>query len=81
MRIYNWWENEKLKKRFRSLGDGRKFYTIAQKHFALSFIDESGVRQRRDAGDSRRTIQRWCRASGKHVKRCPAWCMTGLQKA
>ena len=53
MRICNWWENEKLKKRFRSLGDGRKVYTIAQKHFALSFIDESGVRATaEDAGDS-----------------------------
>lgn len=74
MRIYNWWENEKLKKRFRSLGDGRKVYTKAQKDYALAFIDECGVRATaRMLEIPRRTIQRWCRKYGKPVKRCPSW--------
>jgi hypothetical protein len=59
---------------FRSLGDGKMVYTIAQKKYALSFVDEYGVRGTARALEiPRRTIQRWCRASGKPVKRCPAW--------
>jgi len=74
LRIFNWAENEKLKKRFRSLGDGKKVYTEAQKKYALSFIDENGVRATaRMLEIPRRTIQRWCRKYGKPVKRCPAW--------
>ena len=74
LRIYNWYENERLKKRFRSLGDGKKVYAKAQKDYALSLIDENGVRATaRMLEIPRRTIQRWCRNYGKPVKRCPAW--------
>lgn len=73
-RILNRVQNEKLAKRFRSMGDGRKVYTEAQKEYALSFIDEYGVRATaRVLEIPRRTIQRWCRAYRKPVKRCPAW--------
>jgi hypothetical protein len=30
LRIFNWAENERLRKRFRSLGDGKKVYTKSQ---------------------------------------------------
>jgi hypothetical protein len=74
LRIFNWAENEKVRKRFLSLGDGKKVYSKAQKHFALSLIDENGVRATAKMLEiPRRTVQRWCRASGKPVKRCPAW--------
>jgi hypothetical protein len=73
-RLLNRVENERLAMHFRSLGDGKKVYTKAQKNYALSLIDENGVRATAKILEiPRRTIQRWCRASGKPVKRCPAW--------
>jgi hypothetical protein len=66
--------NEETRLHFESLGDGGYFYTEAQKQFALSQIDELGVRATaRMLGIPRITIQRWCRKYHKRVKRCPDW--------
>lgn len=65
--------NEKIRLRFDSLTAGRT-YSPQQKQFALELIDEYGVRATSRVLDlPRRTLQRWCRAQGKRVKRCPDW--------
>jgi hypothetical protein len=49
-------------------------YTQRQKDYAVSMAQESGVRATgRILGLQRRTIQRWLRAQGICVKRCPDW--------
>ena len=64
---------EDMKQEFLGLGDGY-FYTKAQKEYALSHIDQYGVRATaRILGIPRMTIQRWCRKYGIIVKRCPDW--------
>jgi len=66
--------NEELRFEFRSLGDGRRNYTRAQKEYALSLVDTYGVRATsRILEIPRRTVQRWCREHGKWVRRCPPW--------
>ena len=66
--------NEVMRFRFLTLGDGGYFYSEAQKQFALSQIDQYGVRATaRILGIPRITIQRWCRKYNKIVKRCPSW--------
>ena len=67
-------DNERMWFHFMSLGDNRYFYSEAQKQYALSQIDEYGIRATtRILGIPRVTIQRWCREHGKRVKRCPYW--------
>jgi hypothetical protein len=72
--FHNYVEGPRLRKRFLSLGKGKRPYTMRQKEFALSLIDENGVRATsRILKIPRRTVQRWCRQCGKEVKRCPDW--------
>lgn len=68
-------ENEEMQMQFVSLGKGnRYYYSDRQKDFALSLINDYGVRgTARMLLLPRRTIQRWCRRYGKQVKRCPSW--------
>jgi len=64
---------EEMRQEFLSLGDGY-FYTKTQKEYALSQIDQYGVRATaRILEIPRRTIQRWRREYGIVVNRCPAW--------
>lgn len=73
-RLLNLVENERLAKRFRSMGDGKARYTEDQRRFVLRLVDESGIRATaRALGIPRRTIQRWCRICNKLVKRYPPW--------
>jgi hypothetical protein len=66
--------NEEMRARFLSLGNGKYFYSEAQKQYALSQIDQYGVRATaRILGIPRITVQRWCRRYNKVVKRCPEW--------
>ena len=59
---------------FESLQEVKHYYSLEQKDFALTEIDESGIRATsRILGIPRRTLQRWCRTYGKPVKRCPSW--------
>jgi hypothetical protein len=52
-------------------GDG---YCQEQKEYAFTLIDEYGVRATaRILRVPRRTLQRWCRAQSKRVRRCPDW--------
>jgi len=67
---------EKLNKReeFRALGSGKKRYTEEQKEYAINKAQEIGVRATaRLLQLYRKTIQRWLRAKGTRVKRCPDW--------
>lgn len=67
---------EKLNKReeFRALGSGKKRYTEKQKEYAINKAQKIGVRATaRLLQLSRKTIQRWLRAKGIRVKRCPDW--------
>jgi len=66
--------NEEKREHFQTLGDGRYFYSEAQKQYALSLLENYGVRTTSSILQiPRRTIQRWCRQYGKQVKRCPLW--------
>ncbi|MBA7491691.1 hypothetical protein ES702_02239 [subsurface metagenome] len=67
---------EELNKRedFRALGSGKKRYTEEQKEYAINKAQEIGVRATaRLLQLYRKTIQRWLRAKGIRVKRCPDW--------
>jgi len=67
-------QNEELRFEFALLGEGKRNYSTQQKDFALSLVDTHGVRgTARTLLLPRRTIQRWCRAQSKSVKRCPLW--------
>ena len=49
-------------------------YTESQKRYAFELIDEYGIRATaKILKIPRRTLQRWCRAEGVWVKRCPSW--------
>jgi len=57
-----------------ALGDGKRNYTSQQKEYALSRVDQYGIRATsRILQIPRRTLQRWCRSQGKPVRRCPSW--------
>jgi len=61
---------------FRALGYRKKKnrYTRRQKDYAINVAEEKGVRATaRILGLHRKTIQRWLRAQGIFVKRCPDW--------
>lgn len=65
--------NEQMKSDFRFMGTGGH-YTQDQKTFATDKIGEYGVRAiARILELPRRTLQRWCRAYGVYVERCPDW--------
>lgn len=67
---------EELNKRekFRALGSGKKRYNEEQKEYAINKAQEIGVRATaRLLQLPRKTIQRWLRAKGTRVKRCPDW--------
>jgi hypothetical protein len=67
-------QNEELRFEFALLGEGKRHYSNQQKDFALSLVDTYGIRGTgRILLLPRRTIQRWCRAQNKRVKRCPLW--------
>ena len=58
---------------FLSLGN-RGHYSEQQKRFAFELIGEYGMRATsRILEIPRRTLQRWCRQYGIHVRRCPSW--------
>ena len=62
---------DNIRLHFLSLGPR---YCQEQKDYALSLIDQYGVRATvRILRIPRRTLQRWCRASCKCVPRCPGW--------
>jgi hypothetical protein len=66
--------NEEKREEFFFLGNGKRNYTRKQREYALSLIETYGVRTTaRVLQIPRRTIQRWCRKYGLHVKRCPYW--------
>jgi len=68
--------NEEKRAEFRALGYGKKKnrYTQEQKDYAIDMAQEKGVRATaRILGLQRKTIQRWLRAKGIWVKRCPDW--------
>ncbi len=74
MRMLNEQWNEEMRIHFRSLGEGGRNYTKAQKDYVFSQVDYYGVRATsRILKIPRRTVQRWCRRYGKWVSRCPDW--------
>jgi len=67
-------ENRSQLSYFRSLNPKGGHYTKEQKEFAIEKATTIGVRATsRLLHVSRRTIQRWLRAEGITVKRCPDW--------
>lgn len=67
-------ENREKRAQFNSLGLGRGHYTSDQKDYAINKAISIGVRATsRLLNVQRRTIQRWLRAKGITVKRCPPW--------
>lgn len=74
-------QNEEMRLQLAVLGDSKRGYSDRQKGFALSLVDTYGVRgTARVLLLQRRTIQRWCRAQGKIVKRCPSWFLNGRRE-
>ena len=68
--------NEEKRTEFQYLGYRNKKhrYTQRQKDYAITMSQESGVRATaRILKLHRKTIQRWLRAKGIWVKRCPDW--------
>jgi len=71
-----WIEDENSFKRveFYALGSGKGRYTSDQKDYAINKAISIGVRATsRLLHMPRRTVQRWLRAKGIRVKRCPDW--------
>ena len=69
-------QNEEIRWEFKELGfeEATFRYTDKQKDFAMNLAQEKGVRATaRILGLQRKTIQRWLRAKGVWVKRCPDW--------
>ena len=69
-------QNEEMQSEFEALGNEEKTfrYTEDQKDFAINLAQEKGVRATARILDlQRKTIQRWLRAKGIWVKRCPDW--------
>lgn len=66
--------NDEKRGEFLAYGDGGRNYSEKQKIFAISLIDEHGLRgAARILEIPRRTLQRWCRKYGIVPKRCPDW--------
>ncbi len=67
-------EDREKRAKFKALGSGRGNYTADQKDYAINKAISIGVRAAsRLLNVPRRTIQRWLRANGITVKRCPDW--------
>lgn len=67
-------ENENKRAEFHSLGAAKGRHTDAQKVYAIETAQEMGVRATaRLLNLHRKTVQRWLRAGGIQVKRCPDW--------
>ena len=67
-------ENRKQLTYFNSLNKNRGQYTSEQKEYAIEKASTIGVRATsRLLHVPRRTIQRWLKAEGIRVKRCPDW--------
>lgn len=67
-------ENSEKRAQFSALGSGKGHYTPDQKDYAINKAISMGVRATsRLLNVPRRTIQRWLRAKGIRVKRCPDW--------
>jgi len=70
------WQQEaydEMRDEFEAMGKGGR-YCRRQKNYAFKLIDEYGIRATARILDlPRRTLQRWCRASCKYVRRCPGW--------
>jgi len=74
--IRMWIEEDNREKRaqFNALGLGKGPYTADQKDYAINKAISIGVRaSSRLLNIPRKTIQRWLRAKGITVKRCPDW--------
>lgn len=66
--------NAATRAEFRALGGPGARYATAQKDMALALVDQHGIRGVvRVLRLNRRTLQRWCRKSGKTVPDCPPW--------
>ena len=66
--------HERMRLDFEAMGSR---YCQQQRNYALTLIDQYGVRATaRILRIPRRTLQRWCRATGKCVPRCPGWVYT-----
>ena len=64
---------EEKREFFESLGNAGH-YSEEQKRFAFELISKHGIRATaRILRIPRRTLQRWCKQYGVHVRRCPAW--------
>lgn len=64
---------DEMRCEFEAMRTGRT-YCQQQREYAFELIDEYGVRATaRILGLPRRTLQRWCRANCKYVRRCPDW--------
>jgi hypothetical protein len=74
-------QNDEFRFQFALLGEGRRKYSSQQKDFAFSLVDTYGVRGTgRILLVHRRTIQRWCRAQGMEVRRCPSWVLEWAER-
>ena len=74
IRVFIEEENREKRAQFNALGLGRGHYTVEQKEYATEKAISIGVRATsRLLNMPRRTIQRWLRANGITVKRCPDW--------
>jgi len=74
--IRMWIEEKNRRQRFLfiNLNPSGGHYTAEQKEYAMEKAKSIGVRATsRLLHVSRRTIQRWLRAEGINVKRCPDW--------
>jgi hypothetical protein len=64
---------DEMREEFEAMGTGG-LYCQQQKEYALGLIDRFGLRAAaRILGMPRRTLQRWCRAQCKYVRRYPDW--------
>ena len=67
-------ENREKRAEFNALGIDRGHYTVEQKDYAINKAISIGNRATsRLLNVPRRTIQRWLKAEGIRVKRCPDW--------
>lgn len=71
---------EQMRETFGELGSGGR-YSQRQKEHALRLVDDLGVRATaRVLRMPRRTLQRWCRADCRYVRRCPVWVHSWAEK-
>jgi transposase-like protein len=67
-------ENDDKRTGFRVLGRGKGRYSEEQKEYAIGQVQENGVRATARVLElARKTLQRWLKAQGITVRRCPAW--------